>query len=249
MTFGHRRHHERTALLAAGVLSGREREEALGHLDACTACRDDLAELRSTLELVALDPVRDALPPIPVGALGARVRARLDEGPTPSPWRWALLPAAALAAAVLVTVLVPRSPIEREAAPLPAIATSDDTLDRLERNVAREQTARYLSEAQDVLVTVAATPADCDRAKDRVDVGQASARSRDLLARRALMVEAGGTEVASARPVLDDVEQALREVASLESCVRAKDMARLRDQVERQRLLMRIRLMTRELEG
>lgn len=246
MSFGHRRHRERTALLAAGGLSERERQEALGHLEACTACRDDFAALRSALELVALDPVRDAEPPIPVGALGARVRARLDEGPTPSPWRWALLPAAALALAVLVTVLVPRSPIEPEAA-LPAIATSDDTLDRLERNLAREQTARYLSEAQDVLVTVAATPADCDRTKGRVDVGQASARSRDLLARRALMT--GGTEVASARPVLDDVEQALREVASLEACVRAQDMARLRDQVERQRLLMRIRLMTRELEG
>lgn len=249
MTFGHRRHRQRTSLLAAGVVTGREREEALAHLDACPACRDDFAALRSTLELVALDPVRDAEPPIPVGALGARVRARLDEGPPPAAWRWALLPAAALASAVLVTVLVPHPPFGREVPPVPAIAVSDDTLDRLERNVAREQTARYLSEAQDVLVTVAATPADCDRTKGRVDVGQASARSRDLLARRALLLDAGGAEVASARPVLDDVEQALREVASLESCVRAKDMARLRDQVERQRLLMRIRLMTRELEG
>jgi hypothetical protein len=249
MTFGHRRHHERTSLLAAGALTGRDREEALGHLDACAGCRDDLAGLRSALEILAVDPVRDAEPPIPVGALGARVRARLDEGPPPSAWWWAILPAAALASALLVTVLVPRSPIEREALTVPAIAISDDTLDRLERNVARAQTARYLSEAQDVLVAVAATPADCERTKGRVDVGQASARSRDLLARRALLLDAGGTGVASARPVLDDVEQALREVASLESCVRAKDMARLRDQVGRQRLLMRIRLMTRELEG
>ena len=80
-------------------------------------------------------------------------------------------------------------------------------------------------------------------------MGQASARSRELLARRALLLESGAQAVASVRPVLDDVEQALREVASLESCVRRRDIERVRDDVERSRLLMRIRLMTRELEG
>jgi hypothetical protein len=98
-------------------------------------------------------------------------------------------------------------------------------------------------------VTVAATGVDCDREDERLDVGRAPERSRELLERRALVVGGGGEAVASARGVLDEVELALREVAVLPSCVKRGDVERLRQQVERRQLLMRIRLMTRELEG
>jgi hypothetical protein len=254
MTFGHERQRERVSLLAAGALAGRERQTALAHLDSCAECRQELDGLREALDLLAGDPVREAEAPIPVSALRARVDARLAEEAQRSGWRapwisrWALLPLGAAAAAALAVLLLPPPPVIAPGPP-PAIAVSDEALDRLERNVSREQTARYLNDAGDVLRSVAAAPLDCDRRKERVDVGQASARSRDLLARRALLLESGSEAVASVRPVLDDVEQALRQVASLESCVRRRDIQRVRDDVERTRLLMRIRLMTRELEG
>lgn len=256
MTFGHERQRERVSLLAAGALAGRERQRALAHVDSCAECREELHHLREALDLLAEDPVREADPPIPVGALVARVNARLAEeaarGPAWTRWmsgsRWALLPLGAAAAAALAVLLLPHPPVSVPGAS-PTIAVSDDALDRLERNVSREQTARYLNDAGDVIRSVAAAPEDCDRGKERVDVEQASARSRELLARRALLLESGSEAVASVRPVLDDVEQALRQVASLESCVRKRDVERVRDDVERSRLLMRIRLMTRELEG
>jgi hypothetical protein len=128
-------------------------------------------------------------------------------------------------------------------------ALPSEVLDRLERNLAREQAARYLSEAQDVLLAVAATEADCLREEDRLDVGEAPDRSRQLLARRALLVGGRPEAVASAQAVLDDVELALREVADLPSCVRRRDVERLRQDIDRRQLHMRIRLMTRELEG
>jgi len=62
-------------------------------------------------------------------------------------------------------------------------------------------------------------------------------------------VDPEGPAVASARPLLNDVEQALREVAALESCVRARDVQRVREDLARRQLLMKIRLMKRELEG
>ena len=49
--------------------------------------------------------------------------------------------------------------------------------------------------------------------------------------------------------VLDDVELTLREVADLPSCVKRADVERVRREVDERQLLMRIRLMTRELEG
>jgi hypothetical protein len=115
--------------------------------------------------------------------------------------------------------------------------------------VAREQAARYLSEAQDVLATVAASPRDCDRSERRVDVEAESRRSRELLARRAFLLDADGAAVASAQPVLDDVEDMLREVASLEACVRVREVERLQAEIEKRKLLMKVRLMQRELLG
>ena len=100
-----------------------------------------------------------------------------------------------------------------------------------------------------MLVAVAATGSDCDRKDGKLDVGAAPERSRELLEKRQLVVEAGGEAVASARGVLDDVEMALRDVAELPSCVKRRDVERVRRDVERRQLLMRIRLMTRELEG
>lgn len=254
MTFGHERQRERVSLLAAGALAGRERQAALAHVDSCADCRQELSRLREALDLLAGDPVREADPPIPFGALVARVDARLaEEARRGGRWsisgsRWALLPLGAAAAAALAVLLLAPRPISAPG-PAPTIAVSDEALERLERTVSREQAARYLNDAGDVLRSVSGAPEDCDRGNERVDVGQASARSRELLARRALLLESGSEAVASVRPVLDDVEQALRQVASLESCVRRRDVERVRDDVERNRLLMRIRLMTRELEG
>ncbi len=129
------------------------------------------------------------------------------------------------------------------------MAMGDDALRRLERNMAREQAVRYLNEAQDVLVNMAAQPRDCDHDKARVDVGDEAQRSQELLTRRALLVEMDQEGLASARPVLEDVERVLREVASLRSCARAGDVERVRRDLEERRLLMKIRLMSRELQG
>jgi hypothetical protein len=257
MMLAHLRLRRRVALLAAGVLDGRERDETRAHVDSCARCRREHTELRALVGAVEADPLRSAEPEMPVSVLIDRVEQRLDRAAAARPapavgWRLAL-PAAVAAAITLVllgTELLPRlGPEPAAPTPVPAAALPAAVLDRLERNMAREHAARYLSEAQDVLLAVAATEADCDRENDRVDVGEAPDRSRELLARRALLVEGRPEAVASARTVLDEVELTLREVADLPSCVRRRDVERLRREIDRRQLHMRIRLMTRELEG
>ena len=253
MSAAHFLMRRRLSLLASGALEGPEREATLSHLEACVRCRASLEALRGVLALVAQDPLRHARPHLPVEALIARVEARLEAGSRPPPsmatrttgWRWALLPVAA-AAVLAVAVLPARRP---PTPPVAGLGMSEEALQRLEASVAREQTARYLTEAKDVLVTVASLPRECDRDQQRVDVAAETERSRRLLSRRTLLVESDRAEVASVRPILDDVEHLLREVASLDSCVRRRDVERVRAEMERRQLLMRIRLMTRELEG
>jgi hypothetical protein len=257
MILAHLLLRRRVALLAAGVLDGRERDEMRAHVDSCSRCRREYEELRAVVGALEADPLRSAEPEIPVTVLIDRVEQRLDRVATSRPkpahgWRVALPAAAAavFAFVLLGTELLPRRGPEPVApTPVPVAALPSEVLDRLERNLAREQAARYLSEAQDVLLAVAATEADCLREEDRLDVGEAPDRSRQLLARRALLVGGRPEAVASAQAVLDDVELALREVADLPSCVRRRDVERLRQDIDRRQLHMRIRLMTRELEG
>lgn len=257
----HARRRRLVSLLAASALDGAEREEALAHLASCSRCREEHAEVAAVVAAMEADPVREAEPPVPLAVLVKRVEREVEgevEGaivPAGRPRWWLVaVPVAALAAAVLVPPLVSRLRPAPEAARAeipPADASpllTEDALARIERNLAREHAARYLSEASEVLVSVAATGTGGD-GDEPLDVGAAPQRSRTLLERRALVVRQGGEAVASARGVLDDVELALREVAELPSRARREDVERLRGEVERRQLLMRIRLMTRELEG
>jgi hypothetical protein len=255
--FLHRRWRQRVSLLAAGVLDRDQRAPVQGHLDGCAECRADLAGLRETLDLLARDPVRATEPQIAPGALRARVLARLDT-PAEAPARprrvlvgW--MAGAAAAATVALVAWWPRTPPARGPGEAPAAvatagAAEEEFVRRLEWVAAREQAARYLGEAGDVLVTVAARPRRCRKGHDHVDIGEEAQRSRELLARRSLL-DVDAAAVASAQPVLDDVEQVLREVASLEACARRHDLQTIQQQVERRRLLLKIDLMTRELQG
>jgi len=252
----HLRTRRRVSLLAAGVLEGRERSETLAHVEACARCRAEHEALRAVVAAIEADPLREAEPSVPLALLVARVERSLAPSERPRWWLGALPAAAAILAAVAVVprLVLPQRPAPEAArAAIPPAEASplvtEDALARIERNLAREHAVRYLSEAGEVLVTVAATGADCDRAEERLDVGRAPERSRELLERRALAVGGGGEAVASAQGVLDDVELTLREVADLPSCVKRSDVERVRREVDERQLLMRIRLMTRELEG
>jgi hypothetical protein len=258
--FAHLRLRRRVSLLAAGLLEGREREETLAHIESCSRCRADRDALASVVLEMERDPLRTAEPGIEAAVLAARVAREVEHALAPAGRpRWWLVALPAAAAVVAVALLVPSLVGKLEPKPRAARVTiphseasslmSEEALARIERNLAREQAARYLNQASEVLVTVAATGADCDRPGDKLDVGQAPERSRELLERRKLVVDAGGEAVASARGVLNDVELALRQVAELPSCVKRRDVEQVQKDVQASQLLMRIRLMTRELEG
>jgi hypothetical protein len=255
VTLFHGRWSRRVSLLAAGALGDVDRQATLAHALTCAACGAELAASRELVALVERDPFREAEPEVPLGALVARVQGRLAEverSATPR-WTWprvALPLAAAAAVIVLIGLWVPTHPPHvPPPSARPQAAVSEEALRRLEASVARANAVRYLSEAQDVLVTVAAAPLRCDRKRAHVDVGEEARRSRELLTRRALLVDTDREQMAGARPVLEDVSDALREVAALDPCARPEDLEAIQQRMARRRLLMKIDLMTRELQG
>jgi hypothetical protein len=254
MTLLHGRWRERVSLLASQALDGPEREATLAHLDRCERCRREHEELALLLSAVDPDPARGAGPVPPLAVLVERVQASIAAAappraaPAPARWLW---PAAAAAATLALLLWLPRAGTPPAGPPPPApqqVAMPGEMIDRLERSLARQHAARYLSQAQAVLVNVSSAP-DCDRADARVDVEQEARQSRELLSRRALLVELDGEPVMSARPVIEDVDTLLREVAALPACARPRDLEAIHREIARRRLLMKIDLMTRELVG
>jgi hypothetical protein len=243
------------SLLAAGALTAAEQAAAERHAASCAECAADLRALRAILATAAADEACAAEPSVAVEWLRARVHARLDESAAPRPrarraaWAAGLATTAAVVAAtIFFRPIQAPTKVVTEAVGEPEIAVSEEALDRMERTMARERTARYLDEAQDVLVTVSGKPQHCDRKAQHVDLAEEARRSRELLARRARL-DLDGSAALAAGPVLDDVERVLREVASLENCARLRDVEAIHRHVERERLLMKMELMTRELAG
>jgi hypothetical protein len=261
VTFEHLRFRRRVALLALGVLEDLEAEGVSAHADGCSRCRRELDGVRALLDGMAGDPVARAEPALSCEALAARVQARLEEELAPRvATRWRLVAVPLAAAALIATVLLlPRlrtglpstsPPTVASGAPQ-SVSVPEELVARMERRLAREQTARYLNEAQDVLMTVATLHRHCLNEDENraVDVQDDVQRSRDLLLRRVLLVDAAGREVAMAEPLLADVEELLRQVADLPSCARSQDLRAINRRMTEGRLLMKIDLMARELQG
>ncbi len=258
MTILHARWRRRVSLLAAGALEDDERERSLTltHLESCEACRSELAAVRAFLADLEADPYRRGEVSIPVEVMVAQVQAEVGRALT-SPqglWGWRLVGLAAAAASIVaVSLAVPRArewfPRATPSSPLVVEAVSEETIDRLERAVVREQTARYLTDAQDVLVTVTSMPPLCRKESRDLDLADETARSRMLLSRRQLLVGMDSDDVAIAGPVLNDVEDLLREVAALPACTKREDLDVIQREMSRRNLLMKIDLTTRELQG
>jgi hypothetical protein len=254
VSFAHFRTRRRLGLLASDALEGKEKDAARAHVARCARCASELQRLRELLEQVALDPVRTAEPPIDDALLLRRTLLRLDreamtEGRRPRPFRLLVPLAAAAAVAIVVVALRRDAPTPPRIETVQQVTLADESLRRLERTVDREQAARYLDEAEAVLVTVAGVPHHCDKDKTTVDLTAERKRSRELLSRRALLVDFDSEEIRSARPVLEDVEHVLRRVATLDPCARPEDLLAIHDELRDRRLLMKIDLMTKELLG
>ena len=263
MTFLHFRYRRRLGLLAASALEPRAAEWVLKHTANCASCQTELSELTRAAARLIADAAIDRPLPISSQALRTRVLARIrTEGPQADPtpaWNpgWALTAVGLVGIGLLSGVLATRfAPPSNEPAPSSPhlFESSDDTLandtafyERLQKTHLRANAARYLAEAQDILIQVAAA-ADCpDSAEDRVDVTQEAQTSRSLLKRRAALVSGSGEALVAARGVMEEVEGVLQQVADLPQCTRRTDVDAIARNVDRRNLLMKIEMIAQEL--
>jgi hypothetical protein len=262
MTFFHFRYRNRLGLLASSSLEAQEALALRKHVDTCPSCRAELSGLTALSSELAADAARNLRLPISSEALRTRVLARIREteaAPMPAaPFR---LSPAYLALGLAGVALVAGVLVTRTSAPLggpavtPLVASAETAFndaafyERLEKTQTRANAARYLAEAQDILIQVSAA-ADCpDSPKDSVDVEKEAQTSRTLLKRRAALVSGSRGTLVAAQGVMEEVEGVLQQVAELPKCTRRKDVDAIARAVDRRILLMKIDLVAQELAG
>jgi putative zinc finger protein len=120
-------------------------------------------------------------------------------------------------------------------------------LANIEQSSARGSTSRYLSESRALLMSLIATPIHCE--KDSVDIKDERAKALELIRRQRLIADDLETiPLARAKEVCRDLENLFIEIASLNDCARAEQIAELRRLVESRQLMLRLDLVTDQLK-
>ena len=262
---------EDLTLHASGDLSASEVVRLTAHLAACADCAREqqaLARLVDALGKTAR-PSREREVDWERFAVETAARAERESAPRIAAFRarprpmlrpaFLLKAAGLLLAAGLAAVLVSRVPAPDSAVPDPAagprpatepVATevSAEMQDRVERSLARQNTHRYLAESRAVLMNVLDTPVRCSR--HEIDISAERQRSLELLRRKQLLrTDLDRPELARAANLCDQLEGVLMEISTLQDCADLDRIQDLRAAVQRNQLLVKLRVAEQELGG
>jgi len=263
---------EDLTLHASGDLSTSQTVRLEAHLATCAACareRQALGRLVAALG-ESTQSSREHEVDWERFALETAARVQRESAPRIAPFRARtrlvlrpafLLKAAGLfLAAGLAAVLVSRMPApDSPVAGPPAVdaqpaaqpvetEVSAEMQDRVERSLARQNTHRYLEQSRAVLMNVLDTPVRCSR--NEIDISAEKQRSLELLRRKQLLrTDLDRPELARAASLCDQLEGILMEISTLKDCADLERIQDLRAAVQRNQLLVKIRVAEQELGG
>ena len=240
-------------LFAEKELSPEQERRVKEHLALCEDCRRELSDIESVRAALS-DPELFLPPGYPWQHLPRALAARAGRM-TPVP-RWVpsnLRPlgwAASLAASVLLAVGLIQLIQRPGRVDPPAIARSvpgnGPFLRRMESQYAREATARYLNECQDLLLNLVRAEQDCEG--DGHDVSAEVTRARELLQRKRMLdAELRAPDVARAKELCDELENLLVNLSTSDDCESRDKLQLMQRFIRKEQLFLRIDLLTSEL--
>jgi len=213
-------------------------EDAREHLRECRDCANAADVLKRTMELCDAVPV-----PEPAADFNERLWARLQPkltGSTPRPaaWKWWLVPAFGLAAALIALVIVnPARRVTPVSSGSPSVALSDVARDR----ILAMSLADHFDRSQMLLTELENTS---DVSPNELE--PLRSRAQDLVDESRLMREwiARGAHK-TALPVMDEVDRVLMETANAGG--RPEEIRSLREQIGADSLLFKVRIVEANL--
>jgi hypothetical protein len=232
-------------LLSYGELDEPAARRVEAHLAACGACRAEWSALGATLRLADI-----AGPPAPPDGFEAVMWARVSRAlPERARWSWRqLVPATALAAAILVLLTIARRP-DFGAAHDPSgtaagagTAAADGTTQRRVLFTALDD---HLAQAEVLLIELMNAPANGE-----LEFGFERETADDLVASgrlyRSTARETGDGEFVL---VLEDIERVFVEVARSPERLPRRELETLRGRIDEEDLLFKVRAAASEVRA
>jgi hypothetical protein len=240
---------ELLVLEAEGELDFAQAVAVQEHLKSCEACSresDGIRAIREMLQEPGLfapeeDRAWDSLPTRCV-LEAAKIR---PFRPVRFALRWALPLAACVVLGLGFAWMMrrPGHPVETASAPPAGNAAF---LEKIDQELATSATARYLAECQELLVDMLKASRSC-KGKG-YDMSQEIVRARELLqARRILEAESDSPEVARAKDLCEDLDAVMLSLSLSQDCESPDKYRWIEGVVEKERLLLRIRLLQSEI--
>ncbi len=245
---------ELLVLYAEGALEAPQSDAVRAHLALCSRCRQEagaIGQIREYLtdpELFSPDPnyVWQLLPRT-VAARAAKVHSAKWWLPANlGSLGWTLSLAAMTILAFGSIWLLNRPAPQPEIAAASAAPGNAAFLGKMQIVYAREATAQYLSDCQDLLLTVMRAEKNCQG--ENYDVSLQVERARRLLQRKQLLnSELRSPHVARAKSLCDELENFLVNLSTSDRCESPEKMRRMESYIQTEQLLLRINLLQSEL--
>jgi hypothetical protein len=250
--------------LAAGEPDGEIEDAMKRHLERCPDCRrildgtemilrgagDMRGDIAAALASVDWEATARRIADAAFAAPPARRKAEPSSGPFWArllqprlrPVYAALLAGVVLGAAGMFAVLG-----SRPAAPLArGFSASRDSIDQVEYQLARRETLDYLDKSQFLILDFVQAPPGQARLLQK---GPGAQPARDMLAKkRNINLQLGSVRMAKAREICNQIEVLFLELAAVSGDLPPADAALIKDYIEQKQLLLKIKLLKRELQ-
>ena len=242
---------------AEAALDENRERDVIDHLAGCPACRNEAAAIGKVQAWLKDSELFSPTADYSWQTLPERLTTRAKGVASAKRWLPAnfgsLGWAASLAAMVvfcfgLIWLTHRTPPYKSVAAPAPASAApgNEAFLKKMQSAYAREATAQYLSECQDLLLNIMRAEKSCE--SEKYDVSVEVAQARQLLGRKRLLdAELQSPAVVHAKNLCDELEGFLVNLSTSDKCESPDKMHRMERFIQRERLLLRINVLQSEL--
>lgn len=238
--------------LAADELEDDRRQLAEEHLRECPACRKELAGWRCLLAAAARPAAEAAaeLQAIDWDAVSAKIMAgcqpRPEPGRRPAPMLQFAFLAAALVAIVGLGLFFRSRARGLNFSPEPDTRLSAATVTRLQSGLAREEVVSYLQQSQLMFTDLLKNCAGEEIAPWEIRLY--SRQAKDLLLKKKYFQQSlPAAEWLKVRNVSERIDWVNYEILQLEQRHLCSQISRLQQIMENERLLLKIRLLERDL--